>query len=253
MFGLSSGGKEALSRAVENIFDQIALQFIGDIPALKNKKRLVISSSPNFGLSHIFVQAMANKRPNSLEQGVLKGLLESSNGYIDSLKNKTMSNVTERIDGLAREAKLQNRKLSEEEVQEVLDDELNRAQSHLKAIAESESTKLRNLGTMMDISRVSASVGDEDPTVFFVVVKDAATCKECLRLHLMPDQSTPRLWKLSELKQGYHKRGEDNASAFGLHPHCRCTLTYLTKGFGFDKTGKLKYQEEGFDAYSDQE
>lgn len=253
MFGLSSGGKEALNKAVENLFDQIALQFIGDIPALKNKKRLVISSSPNYGLSHLFIQAMANQSPNSLEQGVLKGLLESSNGYIEALKNKTMSNVAERLDGLARESKLQHRKLAEEEIQAVLDDELGRAKRDLKTIAESESTKLRNLGTMMDISRVSASVGDEDPTVFFVVVKDVTTCKECLRLHLMDDGHTPRLWKLSQLKQGYHKRGEDNASAFGLHPHCRCTLTYLTRGFGFDKSGKLKYQEEGFDAYSEQD
>lgn len=252
MFGISSRSKEALTKIVEGIFDRIALQLIGDIPSLRNKKRLVISSEVNFGLSHLFVQAMANKAPNSLEQGVLKGLLESSNGYIESLKNKTMSNVAERIDGIAREAKLQHRKLSEEEIQVVLDDELGRAQNHMKTIAEAESTKLRNLGTMMDISRVSASVGDEDPTVFFIVVKDNTTCKECLQLHLMEDQVTPRLYKLSELKQGYHKRGEDKPSAFGLHPHCRCTLTYLTRGFGFDKVGKLKYQEEGFDAYSEQ-
>lgn len=252
MFGLSASGKESLSKIVEGIFDRIALQLIGDIPALKNKKRLVISSEPNFGLSHLFVQAMANKTPNSLEQGVLKGLLESSNGYIESLKNKTMSNVAERIDGLAREAKLQHRKLSEEEVQEILNDELGRAKSNMEAIAESEGTKLRNLGTMMDISRVAASVDDDDPTVFFIVVKDSTTCKECLRLHLMEDEVTPRLWKLSQLKQGYHKRGMDSPSAFGLHPHCRCTLTYLTRGFSFDKTGKLKYEEEGFDAYAEQ-
>lgn len=252
MFGISSRSKEALTKIVEGIFDRIALQLIGDIPSLRNKKRLVISSEVNFGLSHLFVQAMANKAPNSLEQSVLRGLLESSNGYIESLKNKTMSNVAERIDGIAREAKLQHRKLSEEEIQVVLDDELGRAQSHMKTIAEAEGTKLRNLGTMMDISRVSASVGDEDPTVFFIVVKDNTTCKECLQLHLMEDQVTPRLYKLSELKQGYHKRGEDKPSAFGLHPHCRCTLTYLTRGFGFDKAGKLKYQEEGFDAYSEQ-
>jgi hypothetical protein len=103
----------------------------------------------------------------------------------------------------------------------------------------------------MDITRASASLDDADPTVFFVVVKDAATCKECIRLHLMDDGSTPKLWKFSELKQGYHKRSEDYPSAFGLHPHCRCTLTYLAKGFGFSR-GRVSYIREGHDEYSKQ-
>ena len=252
MFGISGNSKEALSKVVESIFDRIAMHFIGDIPRLKDKKRIIISAEKNFGLSHLFVQAMRNKVPNYIEQDALKSLLESSCNYIDSLKNRTMSNVVERVDGIAKEANLQKRRLSEEEVQEVLDEELSKARAHLEAIVESESTKLRNLGTMMDISRVSASLGDEDPTVFFIVVRDSSTCKECIRLHLCENGVTPRLWKLSQLKQGYHKRGGESPSAFGLHPHCRCTLTYMSSGFGFDESGKLKYVEEGFNAYDEQ-
>lgn len=249
MIGISSSGKERIAAVVEDMFDTIALQFIGDIPKLRNKKTLTISSKRNFGLGHLFVQAMQNKTPNSIEQDVLKSLLESAYGYVESLKNRTKSNVTERIDGIIKEAKLNNRKPDEAEIRDILAEELQKAKSHMKAIAESEATKLRNLGTMMDISRVAGNLGDMDPTVFFVVVKDGATCKECIKLHLMPDQITPRLWKFSELKQGYHKRGEDNPSAFGLHPHCRCTLTYLSNGFGFDKQGKISYQNEDYDAY----
>lgn len=252
MYGISSSGKEALAQSIEQMFDRIALQFIGDIPRLRNKKRLIISTEPHFGLSHLFVQSMTNRVPNIVEKDVLKSLLESSNGYIDSLKSKTMASVVERIDGLAREAQMQNRKLSQEEVQIVLDEELTRAKHGLTTIAEAESTKLRNLGAMMQISNVASSIGDEDPTVFFAVIKDATTCKECLRLHLMPDQSTPRLWKLSELKYSYHKRGEQKPSIGGLHPFCRCTLVYLTDGFGFDKSGKLTFIDSEFDAYSNQ-
>lgn len=252
MFGMSSKGKEALALVVENLFDTIALNFLGNIPKLRNKKILAITSRSDFGLPHLFIQAMGNRSPNPLESDVLKSLLDSAHGYIESLKSKTASNITERIDGLAREASLRKEKLKEEDVQAVLDEELGKARSHMVAIAESESTKMRNLGSMMDITRVSADIGDADPTVFFVVVKDQSTCKECIRLHLMSDGSTPRLWKLSQLKQGYHKRGEDTASAFGLHPHCRCTLTYLSQGFGFDEFGKLKYKSQSHDAYSKQ-
>jgi hypothetical protein len=241
MIGISSSGKESINRVVEDIFDKIALQLIGDIPKLKYKKLLLISSQPNYGLANLFVQAMANKTPNAIEQDALKSLLESSHGYIESLKNKTRSNVTERIDGLVKEAKARRQSLTESQVEDVIQEELSKARSHLKAIVEAESTKLRNVGSAMDISRVAASVGDDDPTVFFVVVRDGKLCDECQKLHLN-DKGTPRVWKFSELKQGYHKRGEEHPSAFGLHPHCRCTLTYLSQGFGFDKHGKVTFK-----------
>lgn len=252
MIGISSSGKERINKIVEDMFDSIALQFVGDIPKLKNAKTLVISSKRNFGLPNLFVQAMQNKAPNEIEQDALKSLLDSAFGYVESLKSKTKTNITERIDGLAKEAKLRGTKIDERLVEEILTEEMQKAKSHMKAIAESEATKLRNIGTMMDISRVASNLGDNDPTVFFVVVKDKSTCKECVRLHLMPDEVTPRLWKFSELKQGYHKRSENNPSAFGLHPHCRCTLTYLSKGFGFDQSGKLTYVSEDYNAYDKQ-
>lgn len=250
MFGVSSSGKDAIGKIVEDIFDTIALQFIGDIPRLKNKKLLFISARPNLGLANLFVQAMSNKAPNEIEQDALKSLLDTSYTYVDSLKSKTRANITERIDGLVKEAKAKGSKPSEEDIRIAVAEEMKTAKSHLKAIAESESTKLRNVGSMMDISRVAASAGDEDPTVFFVVVRDGKLCKECRKLHLQ-DDGTPRVWRFSELKQGYHKRGEDNPSAFGLHPHCRCTLTYLSRGFGF-KSGRVAYINESHNEFEKQ-
>jgi len=252
MNGISSSGKENIGAIVENMFDNIALQFLGNLPRFKNKKTMAFSTSPNMGLSHLFVQAMENRVPNSIEQDALKGLLSSADGYIESVKNSTKSNLIERLDGLTKEASLLGQRVSESAVQAAITEEMHKARFKLLAIVESEATKLRNIGTLMSITRMAASVGDSDPTVFFIVVKDNSVCKECLRLHLMPDGTTPRLYKFSELKQGYHKRGENMPSAFGLHPHCRCTLSYLTRGFTFDKNGKLDYESDGFDLYSQQ-
>lgn len=252
MIGISSPTKETIGKIVNDVFDNIALQLLGNLPRLRDKKLAIISMEPHFGLANLFIQAMQNKVPNSIEQDFLKGLLVSTDGYIESLKNKTRTNITERIDGIVRENRIKNVKVSESEIKAIIADEMSKAKSHMATIVEQEASKLRNLGTAMSITRMAASVGDEDPTIFFVVVKDATTCKECLRLHLMPDQITPRLWKFSELKQGYHKRGEDSASAFGLHPHCRCTLVYLSRGFGFNELGKTAYESEGYDAYSEQ-
>jgi len=250
MIGLSSSGREAIAAKVEEIFDRIALQFIGDIPRLKYKKLLIINTKPNYGLANLFVEAMANKSPNIIEQDALKSLLETSYGYVDSLKAKTRSNITERVDGIVKEAKLRGDKVTADEIREVLDEEMERAKSHMKAIAESESTKVRNVGSAMDISRIAASMGDTDPTVFFVVVKDGATCNECKRLHLNPD-GMPRVWKFSELKQGYHKRGEDSPSAFGLHPHCFTEDTVLHTARGMVSFGELFESQEKLEIYVD--
>lgn len=252
MIGVSGAAKDEIGKIVDNMFDNLAIQLIGDIPRLKNKKLAIISMEPHFGLAHLFVKAMQDKVPNQIERDLLRGLLASTDGYIESLKNKTRANITESVDGLARQARLANDKVDPAMLSRILKDEMTKARAHMVAIVESEATKLRNLGTLMNISRMAASVNDSDPSVFFVVIKDTITCKECVRLHLMPDQTTPRLWKFSELKQGYHKRNEDNPSAFGLHPHCRCTLVYLSKGFTFDENGKTAYRSENYDAYDNQ-
>lgn len=250
MLGISSSGKEEISLVVDDMFDTIALQLIGDIPRLKYKKLLLITGQRHLGLPNLFVQAMANRTPNPIEQDVLKNLLTTVHGYIEALKAKTKNKIAERVDEIVKKAKANKQKASKNEIEDAIEEELASAKSHMRAIVESEATKLRNVGSLMDISRVAASQGETDPMVFFVVVKDGQTCKECLRLHLNPDGS-PRVWKFSELKQGYHKRGEPTPSAFGLHPHCRCTLTYLTKGFGF-KDGRVTYIGEKHDEFAKQ-
>ncbi len=250
MFGISGKGKENIGNVVESIFDKIALSFIGNIPRLQNAKKIIFSTENNLGLAHLFIQAMQNKELNSIEKDVLKGLLTSADGYIESLKLRTKSALTERIDGLVREASARHEKVAPEAVLAAISEEMNKAKAAMQAIAEAESTKMRNLGTLMDITRVASSLGDSDPTVFFVVIKDGVACKECVRLHLMPDKATPKLWKFSELKQGYHKRGENNPSAFGEHPHCRCTLTYLSRGFGFNAEGRIAYIGDNHDHHA---
>lgn len=252
MNGISGSGKDRIHAIVEEMFDNLAFQLVGGLPKLQETKRLFISTERHFGLANLFVQAMANKTPNQIEKDVLRSLLESAHGHLEGLKNRTRAHVAERLDGLAREAKLRKEKLEVETIRAAIAEEMAKARSAMMTIVEAEATKLRNLGSMMDITRVASSISDEDPTVFFVVVKDDVTCKECIRLHLMADQMTPKLWKLSELKQGYHKRGENHPSAFGLHPHCRCTLTYLPKSYGFNAKGRLSFIDLGHDHFSTQ-
>lgn len=250
MFGLSSSGKEAIGKHVEDLFDKMAMIFVGPNAKNRHKKHLIFNTFDRVTLTNLFVEAMSNKNPNVLELDVLKSLLDVSNGYVDSLKEKTRSNIIERVDGIVKEAKQRGDRVTGEQIKDVIAEELKSAKSHMKAIAESESTKVRNIGSAMDISRVAASNGDSDPTVFFVVVKDGETCNECKRLHLN-DDGNPRVWKFSDLKQGYHKRGEDSPSAFGLHPHCFTEDTVLHTARGMVSFGELFESQEKLEIYVD--
>ena len=39
---------------------------------------------------------------------------------------------------------------------------------------------------------------------------------------MLPDGITPRVWKMSEMGSGYHKKGDSSPKIGGLHPRCRC-------------------------------
>jgi len=219
MYGISSSGKESIEIAISRMFDALAYKLLGNIPKLRNKSPYFGSNSP-FSLAHIFIQALGGKEPNLTERDVLKSILNSSFGYIESLKHKTGSNVVEAVDSLVKEAKIAGLALSALQVAEVISAEMEKAKSSMKLIVEAETTKTRNLGHTMEISSKAEQQGIEDPTVFFIIVRDGQTCSECVRLHMMEDGITPKVYKMSELSMGWHKRGENTPSACGEHPHC---------------------------------
>jgi len=233
------------------MFDRLAYHLLGNIPKLRNKKMEFFGSQPKFSLAHIFIQALSNREPNHFERDVLLSILTSSFGYIESLKHKTSSNVVESIDALVKESKLKGEQVSSSQVNELISKEMEKARGHMKLIAEAETTKTRNFGHVMDISNKSGNAGIEDPTVFFIVVRDGSLCSECKRLHLLEDGITPRVFKMSELSMGWHKRGEDRPSACGNHPFCRCSLTLLSPDWGF-KAGYVSFIKLGHDEYRTQ-
>jgi len=221
MYGISSSGKESISSHIDKMFDILAYKLLGRIPKLQNKPHL-FDIFGGITLASIFVQALNNRDPNQFERDALRSILTSSHGYIESLKNKTSSNVVEGIDALVKEAKAKGTHVTKEQVNEIFSAEMTKAKGHMKLIAEAETTKTRNVGHTMEIASKAKDMGVSDPNVFFVIVRDGQVCSECVRLHMMPDGVTPKVYKMSELSMGWHKRGDDRPSACGEHPHCRC-------------------------------
>lgn len=230
MKGLSQKSRDSIEETIDRLFDKMTYNLLGYVPK-RGKKIYFFTEKPSVTLANLFVQAMRNRQPNEVEKEAAKGLFKTASKFIHSLKEKTATNVIDQLDARTKEASLGGKPVGLKEVKTILNKEMEKAKSHFKMISETEATKTRNTGATMDISKVGASLGVSDPNVFFIVNHTTA-CVHCVKNHLMPDGVTPRVFKLSEVKQSYLTKEERDAgsvSAAGLHPHCMCLYDSMAR------------------------
>ncbi|HLD91659.1 MAG TPA: hypothetical protein VI911_11730 [Patescibacteria group bacterium] len=251
MKGLTLKSIEALEKLVDERFDPITLEFLGLIPKISREKKIIFSTSKN-SLTSLFLQSLGTKDPNKSEEDTLKSLLRIANGYIESLKQKTKAKVTNRIDGYIRDKTTKDKKIDAQTIHGMFNEEIDSAKNHFKLIANCESSKAANMGTALQIAKVGASQGIDDPVVFYIVSNDERTCSECKRVYLLPDGVTPRTWRLSELSHGYHKKGDPTPSISGNHPNERCAMAFLAPNWGFNEGGYVAYKGKGWDELKNQ-
>lgn len=252
MKGLTPDKRKVIESTVEELFNKLVHGFVGVKP--KSKKMIFTTKTPDETLAHLYVKGLQNKTPSRMKKNIAKNMLKTTMGYITSLRDKTKSNVVDKIDSLIKESQMSGEDIDVIKISEALDAEMGKAKRHFKTIAETEATKIRNTSVAMNIMDVSASIGVDDPTVFFVVVRDGSTCKWCIDNHLLPDKVTPKVFKMSEVKTSYlskEERENGSVSLSGAHPHCRCSLVICNPGFGF-KGGKIAWIGLGHDEYKKQ-
>ena len=240
-----------IAAAVEKLFAKARARFEGKI-APNAPKKLSFSFIPSLSVSALFNAAakMEGTQPN-------EELRESVNmigtRYLDAIKEKATAKTVHKVQTFLTDAK---NKGVDTDLETVLGGELSdlwgELSNEVKRVVETETTVARNMSIMDSISKVNLSSGIQDPLVFFIIVRDGEVCGECTRLHMQPDGVTPRVWKMSEVGSGYHKKGEENPKVGGLHPHCRCQLATLLPGYGFDGAGRVTYKESGWDEYAHQ-
>jgi hypothetical protein len=235
---------------VDELFDRAKVRFLGpkSVP-----KKLYVGYRRDLSLPGVFESA-SSEEGGLPDLDHLEQLLDSAGNYLDAARLRARARVINAVQSFASASngpspddKALQIKLGGE-----LADLFRDMKYEVQRIIDTETQKARNTGQLEGIVQTNASVGVEDPTVFFVVVRDRDLCPECKRLHLLEDQKTPRVWKLSELGHGHHKRGEEQPKVDGLHPHCRCTLTTLLPGFGFNSGGFVTWKGEAHDEYQKQ-
>lgn len=244
--------QKTIMDAVEALFERAKKRLLGPAFARATGGKQMVFSLKSQSLAGIFDDASAMEGVAPREE-VKRALIKIAGSYVDAQKEKTKAKVLQNVQSFISNAQSLG---NEVDVQTVLGGQLSQIWSEVskdvRRIVETETTVARNTSIYDAIGRIGAAAGRQDPVVFFVVVRDKTLCEECRRLHLQPDGVTPRLWLMSELSSGYHKKGEDTPAVGGLHPHCRCVLTHLMPGFGFDGSGRVTYREPGWDELQNQ-
>lgn len=233
---------------VDSLFDKLQQKLLGH----SGGKNLIISFNKPDSLAGLYATSSKEEGLPPREE-IVDNLLRIANSYVDAVRANTKANVVNRVNEFLTDAYKKEGKIDVKEAFEsVVSDVFAKATVNVKKIVETESNNLKNMATYDAISRMGAALGEKDPTVFFVIVRDDVTCEECIRLHLMPDGITPRLWKISEIGAGYHKKGDLNPKIGGLHPNCRCQMTLLAQGYGFNKEGKVEYKSPKHNEFEEQ-
>jgi len=242
----------AIQAAVDLVFDRLSANLFGpDWIHPRKDKNIFISFKPHLSLPGIYELAAREELAKPSPE-VLDTLVHVANGYLESQRHATKAQVINAVTSFLADAVKKGIKT---DLKTVLGGQLagifTKVQANVNKIVAAESNTAKNLGTLEGIVRVAALNNIADPTVAFIGPNDKYVCEECKKT-LYVNYPKPKCFLLSEVKTGYHQRGETSPSMSGQHPHCRHSLIYIHPGFGFGPSGSLEYFHKGFSALESQ-
>lgn len=171
-----------------------------------------------------------------VNENILKLLTDTTKNYLDAAKLKARNQVIHDIFGAK----------NIDEVVDLVEENMDKATSYINTLLVTEVRNVSATAEKDGIAQVAADMGVEDPHVCKVGVKDSVTCKVCKHLWWQDyNKNIPKVYKLSELKDGYNKSqklGKAEATVLPTHPHCRCVLTFIPPGFSFNDSGMLTFK-----------
>jgi len=237
---ISSKATGKISKIIDSLFATMASDFLGFNP---DSERI---SKHHNNLISIFIKGLG-ENPTAEERDILKTSLQITYSYIDGLKSRTKARILDKVIGLSKELSDKDLPMDSNKLREIVGKELSVAGSNFKMAINSEANKIRNLSTAMKIEKISASKGVEDPYVFWIVTLDDKTAKEPEKtLHLIPGTTIPRVWKLSEIKHEFWKKGMKQTSIYGGHPNCFLgwqNINIFTENDGYKNIKDVKIGE----------
>lgn len=250
MARLSAKTTKLIEVAVDHIFEAMKAQALGPEAV---GKRLFIGHDPFLSLPGIFEHA-SQLEGAPVDKETLDNLVKIAGNYFEAAKFRAKARVINALESYLKsiQATEENTDISKV-VSQQLSSVWDNVTSDVVRIVDTEASKFKSIGILDGIVRANAQIGINDPTVYFIVVRDQSLCDECRKIHMRPDGIIPRAWKLSQVSHQYHVRGDFFPSLGGLHPHCRCTMGTILPGWGFDQSGMLTWKGDGWDEYAMQQ
>jgi hypothetical protein len=254
-FTLTKKATKAISQIVGNIFARAKKRFLGKELGPKDI-RFVSVTKPvehrlDLSLRGIF-EAAAKSEGMTPNEKLYESIEKGVENYFDAHEKLATARVVNAVQSHLHD--LETGKVDkdpEKVLKNVLDTVLEKVTSDVKEVVNTEANRAKNYSTLDAITKITAGLGIDDPTVYFSGPVDSHICGECLRLYFLADKVTPRVWKMSELKNGYFKRSDTKPSVASCHPNCRHTLCSVLPGYGF-VGGQLTFIEPGYDVWQDQ-
>lgn len=252
---LPSYVREKIETEIDKLFERLKLRYLG--PNSVDKSLFIgwdWSKDHHRQLSLPGIYEEAVKDEGGIpDLETYHSIMRTAGNYIDATKERAKAQVITRMTGFVNEfGDVDETKKLLIALEGSLSETWGKVGKDVQRIIDTENSTARNVGLYEGIERVNASMGIEDPTIVFLTVRDMHRCKECERLHLLKDLITPRAWKLSQVSHDYHKKGNPYPSIHGLHPNCRCSMTTILPGFGFDEGGRVTWIKDGYDVYAEQ-
>lgn len=231
---------------VENIFNKISMDFLGIIPNVNRDGAIFLTQNAT-SLVSLFLDGIGSNDINADEDRVLRNLLVTTNGYLESLKSNTKARLNNRLNGYATTQDLSKEDIKSADILKILEEELNTARNKMEVIVNSESKSAKNISMALQISRIAEEQGVERPVVYFKTIFDERTAEQPEKdLFNFPGTRLPRLFYLDELVGEYWKKEIAVPSIHGGHPNCRCVLTFLPTDYQVREGGGIRYASPGY-------
>lgn len=231
---LGAGAIKVIHNSVETLFDRLKRRFLGS-----QGKQIMFAQgqAPQFSLNGLYDFASkieTGQTPSQSSFSPIKSIVEE---YLDAHKASAKAQIVRTVQSSLED--------TDSTIEDVLEKELSdvfyKTFDGVKKVIKTEANVTKNYSILDSIKQINIENEVSDPVVFWLCVHDSALCPECKRLHLLDNETTPRVWLLSECASGYVKRGSSVPSLTNLHPLDRCVISTLTPGYGFNSAGHVEY------------
>ena len=207
--------KKAVLEAIEKLFGETQAKLLGD-RFNGNKIFFTVAYNTPFEetLAGIYTSAIKTQNPDAfIDTKTIDSLAQITANYVDAQKLKTINNTM--MDVLSAP----NQNVAFQKIIENMD----RAKDYITMLLATETQMVRAFANQNGITQIAASLGDEDPYIYFTGKIDQKLCKYCRAMyHTQNNINVPKVFRLAELKEGYFKPKEwDGFSPFKSgHPNC---------------------------------